>query len=790
MAKKATNDKIDITTGYWHNWISAAKKAASSHWEISARAYNEYLLAESVAKSTSDTVSNPPARFPLFWSSIKNLQPAYYSRTPETVAKRMFDSADHEARVGCIILERLSKYLMSQYPIDDAMIAGTYDFLIADKATARVFFEEESEEITEVIPVIITQLGEYINANTGEILASDALINQNPDGSLFSEVTSIKITKVCTEVLPVAFNDILHTPNAQSWSEVKAIGFRLFLSKQEFSDMFTSKALLNVTFGQKDNDADSGKVTTGSDDQSSKITEGIEVWEIWDKPTKKVMYLCKGAIEFLKIIDDPYGLRDFFPCAPFIIGTKPPKSLYPTPMFKQLEPMIDQLHRLFTRITKMTSSLRRRGIMDSSMETVIEAINNLDDFEVMGSSHFAQLVESKAKGADPIWYLPLQELAVALREAQELLMNYKQLFFEISGVPDVVRGVTDYRETAQAQQQKGEFYNVRSSWDQHLIQEMARKLIEMQCDLALARMSDEMIIKVCHLESLEPEDLPIVPKALQLLKNDEQRAIRIDIETDSLTFVQNAKKQEEKNLIVQTVMQGLAQVAQIGQQSPSFLKPAMEMLMMSLRNVDLGKAYEQSVEASIKSLEEAANQPAQTPPDYEGLKLQIQQTKLGIENGKLELEKLKTNHDAMTEQAKEAANIEIEKYKLGQKDRELQLKADDQARRQELEAIQIGLKKQLDEVYAKLDKQSVEIEQYRVLMSEREKMIEEKRLDEKKITDQILLLEKRQQEPTSGTPQQPMIFNVNTASSKKITMQRDPASGALIGVSEVIANDG
>lgn len=755
--KLETDDEYRASPSYWYNWKQAAVKAAKSHYDISTRAYNEYLLAENSAKGAADTIAVPPARFPLFWSSIKNLQPAYYARTPETVAKRMFDDDDQVARTGSIVIERLSKYLLSQYPIDAAMINATYDFLITDKATARVYFEDEREIYQEQVQVIQNELGELIDIATGEILPPEAEVVVGEDGfTMFATIEQERIVKVCTEILPVSFGDVIHTPNAANWCDVDAVGFRLWLDRGKFVKLFGADKLKYVSFGQQ-KESDQDEVTKNEDNANSQynVTYGVEVWEIWDKLTKKVRYICgQTPSKFLKEIDDPYKLRDFFPCAPFIIGTKPPKSLYPTPMFKQLEPIIDQLHRLFTRITRMTSALRRRGIADKSMTDVIESLNNLDDFEIIGSSHFQQLVESKAKGADPIWYLPLTELSNALVEAQNLLASYKQLFFEISGVPDVVRGVTDYRETASAQQQKGQFYNVRSSWDQHLIQELARKLIEMQIDLALATMPDDMLITVCHLQGLEPEIQTTLPAAFEMLRNTEQRVIRIDIETDSLTFVQDQTKQEQKNLIVTTVMQGLTQVAQIAQSSPAFLKPAMQMLMMSLRGVDLGKAYEQSVESALDAFEEASNQPLPPPPpDYEGMKIQMQQQEM-MQKAQLEANKMQlTQLEAQIKQAElqikqftaqadaarqdkeialKAQEIEQDAIKLqtdaALKTQELQLQAGAIQSKMDIDQMNAELKAMESALNQQLETQKMQLEEMSHAMTMQEKLMEEKRL--------------------------------------------------------------
>jgi len=83
-------------------------------------------------------------------------------------------------------------------------------------------------------------------------------------------------------------------------------------------------------------------------------------------------------------------------------------------------------------------------------------------------------------------------------------------------VPDVVRGISDYRETAAALQAKGQFYNVRTSWDQRLVQELARNVIEMQLDLLIKKAPDDYLMAAAGVEYLEEENKQYVPQAFEL----------------------------------------------------------------------------------------------------------------------------------------------------------------------------------------------------------------------------------------------------------------------------------
>ncbi len=715
----APEEQKEISTAaYWLRFVKAAKEAAKDHWDVSRRAWNEYLkkTPEISSASASQKQTQPPERVALFWASIKNLQPAYYARTPETVARRMFDSDDPIARTACLLAERLSKYLLSVYPIDTAMVSAVLDFLITDKATTRLFYEEEYQENPVVKQLYLTPKG-YVDEK-GVPVKLEKPIQPDANGLYFAEDIEKTIIKVCPHIIPVSYYDIIHTPSAKTFQEIKEMGFKLWLNRHEFREMFGAEKTAAVSFNIK-SDPD-GKEPTGNKGkdgaEQSKFNEGIEVWEIWDKRDKKVRWVTETYRDgFLKEIDDPYNLLNFFPCPEFVLGTKPPGSLYPTPMYKQLESVIDQIHRVFTRITKLTLALRRRGIADAALKDVIDSINALEETEIYLSSKYQQLVEEKMKGVDPIWYLPLQELVEALSEAQGLYESFKSMFFELSGVPDVVRGVTDAQETAAAQQEKSNFFNVRTCWDQHLIQKLARDTIEMQMDVALAKMPDALFFEVVGLDYLSEENKQYAADALKLLRSDRGRSIRIEIETDSLTFQGDQAKTAKREKLISDIMQGFASIS--GLQNPNYIKPGFNLLMLAIRGIDLGKAYEEEIKMVAQQVIEASQQPPPSPPpppDHEAEKIQLQAQKQQMDAqlgfAKLETEKLKLSQDAWKVQMDNYFKEQAANFEASMQERLVML----DEREQEFKELMAGEYLQLDT--------------YKVELDEKEKFLEEQRL--------------------------------------------------------------
>lgn len=699
---------------WWLKFLKAAKKAAKKHWRDGRDAWNEYLCTERQVESASQLRYVQEKKYRIFWSSVRSIQPAFYARTPQVVANRLFDIDDPVARVGCTLIERLGTQLLKGGEFDATMCAIRDDFILTEKATARVYFEADVRQ-----------------EKVGYEEAQGEGMDDMPQEPMLEDV--LKSIKVCT--LPINFDDIVHTPFARHWDEIQEIAWRVPMTKAAFKARFGAShpALQSVSFGDSladlERDSDLSGEVEENVDQSAKAADAVTwVWECWCKLTKKVYWVSETYNDgFLDVKPDPYELVGFFPVAPFIIGTKPDKTLYPVPMFVPLRPLIAQLHNLINKIFQLISAVRRRAIADGSCDDLIAAINNLDDNEVIAVQNFAQIVE-KGGVANLIQYLPVQELSNAIVELQGLTAVFKNEFFEFSGVPDLLRGSSDPIETAAAQQQKGNFLSLRFSWPQKQIQVIARDLIEMMIDLALKKFPDDYLAQICGVQHLTPEEQQLVPQAFQLLRDDKSRVVRIDIETDSTSYLNELEQRQNKNLVAQTVVNGLKEIASISQTAPAFTGTALKVLLFSLRSMNMGKSFEGEVTAAVGAMEQQMQQQQQAaaqqppPPDYEQMKLQLQQQKLAVEQQK--------------------AQAEIQQQSM-----ELQLKQQADMQDAALKQAQLQLEQRIVQFTEFIEQQRLQLEQYKAQLGLQEQFMEEQRLAQ---DTQLRMLEQAQPKPDKG----------------------------------------
>lgn len=651
---------------FWMAQIHAAGEAGKVHREQTRKAIDEYL-AEAHMNVTRDARAQVDARFPIWWSTIRTVQPAIYSRTPVVITEKAFsDLPDELGRLCSLGAERLGKYLIRCNSFDRVFYSVRDTFLFADKATPRIRFEgkiKKNSVRTAFTPSEGEELGEDVEADeTGFYKVQEV-----------EEVEYVKVT-----IEPVHYSDIRHTPNARTPEEIDWMAFNYVMTRQDVAERF-----------DKENEVISGELTytplgeTDEDRQKKSDTAATyaKIWEIWDKRKKRVYWLAEGHNEWLDDVEDPYGLRDFFPCPAFILGTVGPDSLFPVPPHTQLQPMILQMHSMAKRLRQLIRAIRRRGVGDGSVAELDALLNDTDEAEWLLIKNFDQLV--KDGGLENILkFFPTAEYAQAVTELTNIIKVYEDKFNEAYGVPDILRGVTDPNETAAAQQLKGKFLSLRFSAIQREFQRLVRDSIEMMIDLALKLFPEKKLFTIMGFHLMKPEEQQMWPQVLQLLRDDDQRMITIDIETDStITMNQNAEI-EQRNYLAKSLFEGINTIAQAAQANPAYVPVAMEAVLLVVRGLQQGK----QLEASLQKAMQQAMQPQQPAPDPAMVKaqaqMQIEQQKAQMQ---MQIAQMKAQSDVQL--ALQKAQIEAE-LEARQTQHKMQLEQQDAQNQQQLAAVE------------------------------------------------------------------------------------------------------
>lgn len=691
----APPDDMRDKPDYWRKWIAAAIKAKEKH---------DILVKDAEAEYHQDCGSLEsevkPSFYPIYFQSCKSLEPAYFAKLPKLRARRRFDIDDELANTMALQCERGAEYLMESCDFFAAMECGVSNFIHGSIATTQLIYTADMIQQAVRKALIATPDGQY-TTEKGEPYDGEVMMD---DGGLFCTHTEEVATNQKIGIIPAIYDEVLHTPGAKTESEIteKAFKFRLnyaeavqkFCMKEDGTiDYLMAEELpwcTNSAYANKDNDVE-------KNDAPGKYLEG---WECWSLPNKMVYWVAEKYTQFLtKPKPDPYKLRGFFPAPKYIIDSKPSKSMYPTPIYKHLKPTINELHKMYHKVFSLIQAIRRRCLVDGSHPELLAAIEDLGDQEFITVQGLQKIVESAGGSiANLIWFVPVQELVTAITELNALEEQFKNNFYSWFGLPDILQGNSDPNETAEATNIKAGAAKDRFTLNKRRIQTLARDSIELMLDLAFQVFDETKWKSICGFDYMKPEHQVKFSEALARNQSDEERLVRIDIETDSTSFMDQQQELSKRRMISETILSGLSTIA--GIQNPSMQPIAVDLLLSTVAGMGGSTDYEDQIKKAVAGLQEMKDAPQPPPPpDYEQMKIQLKGQELQLKN------------------QKDMRELDQKEYKIGMEQQKL-----------EAESARAAVESQLNELLVQVEQLKLALEKRKVDIAEAEMMAEETRL--------------------------------------------------------------
>lgn len=660
--KKNKRDHV----AFWKKWVPAAKFAAQRHWNDSRRAWREYdgdterSYAENSRRTYDEGVLGNAERYPIYWSRIKTIESAFYSRTPETFARRVFGSEDDLSMTMALIVDRVGRYLIANGDFDAAIKASVQDYINADKTTVQVCYYYREDKVKKVKEAIqdASNPQQFVDKETGEPVLEE--IFQTPEGGFIYDAEEDELQEQQIKVKPVVYDQVIHTPTAKMPEEIEDMAYYFCMTKAEAIERFGEEKVKswpdNVWKSVRSFDKERRESEATDRANPDKFIEG---WEIWSAVTKKLYWYCPDyQDDFLdEPKDDPYKLKGFFPSPRFIIGTKPAKSLYPTPVFVRLWPTLNMLHMMYGRVFELIDAVRRRALVDGTSDELIEALNDIGNTEFIAVQNMASLVEKG--GLDGLmWYIPVQDLVNAIGELNQQDEKFKENIDEWFGTPAILQGTGDPIETATAQEIKVSAAHDRFKNQKNSVAEMARETLEIMIDLAFQVWDNNKFMAVTGFKYMDQLDRQQFPAALAALKSDTERGIRIEIDTDTTSYVGEQIRMQQRTAVVQTLMKGLAEVSGMMEQSPTMGELAVKIMMESLAGLPGGAQFIDETRRAMQEMMQKQQEPQpEPPPDPAMIKVQVDQFRAETDRMKLEAqaakEELNTLKDAFDSQLKQ-----------------------------------------------------------------------------------------------------------------------------------------
>jgi hypothetical protein len=603
--------------------------------------------------------------FNIFHANVETLVPSLYNSTPIPDVRRRFNDDDPIGKEVSEIFERGLSYSVDAYDFDQTMLSSVRDMAITSRGLVRVRYEPSiSEDKSEVVYEQVTC--EYVPWRT---------FRRGP---------------------------------GRTWREVPWIAFDQFLSYDEVERLLSdekdkAKILKEMKFSYS---AEPKKQAEQQGENLSKLAARARVWEIWDKDNRQVHFISPDyTSRRLTSVDDPLKLQDYFPIPRPLAAIIAPDSLVPITLLQVYERLLEELNIVQRRIIRLTGQLRPRGGY-AGIADDIKNITEADDGELVplaGAEMFATAGGGLEKAI--VWF-PLDATTKALQQLVEQRELIKQTIYEVTGLSDIIRGASDARETATAQQLKSQWGSLRIQRMQAEVARFARDLFRMKAEIIANKFSFDTIELMTGLkyptdeekqqaqaileqgqQALQgqppPPELAQQAKQLQeviakpsreqveqMMRSDAVRGFRVDIESDSTIRGDAARTQEQQALFLQGTAQYLSAVGPMVQEGVMPAELAIEIYAGFARSFRLGKQAEDAIDRLADQAKAQANQPKQPSP--EEIKAQAEQQKM-----QMEMQAQQAKHEM--EKEKMQLQLEMEREKIALKREELNMKREEMA---------------------------------------------------------------------------------------------------------------
>lgn len=581
IESKSQDTEEGQITARWLREIELAG-AHEKDWRDRAGKVLDRYRDEKAAKE-----ENRKPRFNILYANTEVLRGVLYQKTPVPDVRRRFKDRDPVGREAAQILQRAISYCVDSYDFDAVMAGVVEDVVLPGRGLARVKY----------VPTFEPMLGQDGQPMMGE------------DGKPMQKVSYETVETDYVEW------DMVRISPAKRWSKVRWVAFGELLTRDELVKQFGELGnQVPLSWAPKDKE------------NADELYKRALVWTIWDKTARKVHVVAHNfKQQRLSSIDDPLNLQGFFPCPRPVYSIKNTGTMVPIPEYTQYQDQAIELDDLTGRINVLVDALRRRGVYNGSFPE-LQKLASAGDNEFVAVEKFSELVAGG--GIDKaLWEAPVENIAKVLVNLYEQREQVKQTIYEITGLADIVRGITAASETLGAQQLKARYANSRTSPRQKEVQRFARDLFRIKAEIIAEKFSKETLALMTGAElAASPADKeaqslrykaavqaaqasqstpPKAPELLNkptwkdvlgILRSDKLRGFRVDIETDS-TIEPDAMEEQKNRVDLLTAITGfIEKVAPAVQAGYLPMEVAKEMLSFGVRAFKVSPQIEEALD--------------------------------------------------------------------------------------------------------------------------------------------------------------------------------------------------
>lgn len=567
------------------------------------------------------------SRFNILFSNTEVLRGVIYQKAPIPDVRRRFLDKDQAGREAAQVLQRALSYCADSYDFDGVMAGVVEDYLLPGRGQAKIKYIPTFAPMTD-------EAGQPVMDDKGE-----------PAQQVVYETVETEYVEW----------EMFRMSPAKRWAKVRWVAFGELLTRDELKDQFGDKGK-RCTLDWKP-----------KEEESDDMFKRALVWSIWDKTSRKVHVVCKGLPgERLAVKDDPLNLEQFFPCPKPVYSIRNTNSMIPIPEYAQYQDQALELDNLTARIDALTDALRRRGVYDASFPE-LGKLAGAGDNEFIAIEKFVNLAE-KGGIESAIYEAPIEGIARVLIQLMEQREAVKQIIYEVTGIADIVRGVSNSSETLGAQELKARYANSRTGPRQKDIQIFARDLFRLKAEIISEKFSPQTLATMTGFDLAQndaekqalqlqtqgqqpPDKLnkPTWEQITKILRDDKLRGFRVDIETDSTVMPDAATEQKNRIELLGAISQFVTGIAPAVQSGAIPMDLAKEMLTFGVRAFKVSPQLEDALDSIGGEKESGESAQAQ-----QAMQMQQQQMQQQFQEAQQQIAEQQKQAEVTIQQANEA----------------------------------------------------------------------------------------------------------------------------------------
>lgn len=578
----------------------------------------------------------------------------------------------------------------------------------------------------------------------------------------------------------------LYVDDVRRWNKVTRLAFEYQYSYREFKEKFGQAALDKLARGDIEEHRMGKPIICFEyhDKFLKEVRWFAENSEDFFQP-KEMSYLNTNDLEEVKEekVDhsDLYGLSNFFPCTEPLIINNPTDEFWPTPEFFQVNDLIEDIHSIVSRMSLLTKAIRVRFFFDSSIPQLKQLVGETGEGGGLGIPNLeAALMNAKGKLSNLVAYFPVDEMIQGLNNMYAAFEQRLNMFYQVTGLSDLLRGqTTDGDKTFGERQLEGKFALNRIEPRQRKVQEWIKNNYQLLMEMALKMFSDKSLDEYITPQTLDEEDKQRYEAALELLRANKRSRFRVDFETDSTIAINQQWKKQQAIELANTLTKAMESVANVAETQPELASTELSVLRHLIGEFSDGKLFVDEIQDSIQKVIDKVSQPQEPGFDKDQANFQLEQQRLQFEqqravfqdqseqqnktaeqqfkqlelqaNNRLEIAKIQQQErfnalENQLTQIKLQNEAGLASAELGQKAQQLQadialaqeeliskrqeflLQAQEIASKTEAKQLELVMDARVAEQKKQLEELYFQLEQEKVLLSEKEKYMTEQRL--------------------------------------------------------------